>query len=220
MNKKVISKKEWEEKLSEVNISKQDLNKLVMNFLVIEGYQEAAAKFQEESGTSSIVDLNSIADRMAIRSAIQSGDVEKGIEIVNDLNPEILDTNPQLYFHLQQQKLIELIRKGQISEALKFAQEELASQGEENEKFLEELEKTISLLAFEDTSKSPIASLLDHSQRQKTAGELNAAILTSQSQDKDPKLPTIIKLLKWAQTQLDSKCQYPRIKNFVNGEFE
>ncbi len=44
----------------------------------------------------------------------------------------MLDENPQLYFHLQQQKLIELIRKGQIAEALTFAQEELAPQGEES----------------------------------------------------------------------------------------
>jgi glucose-induced degradation protein 8 len=36
---------------------------------------------------------------------------------------QILDTNPQLYFHLQQQKLIELIRAGKINEALEFAQE-------------------------------------------------------------------------------------------------
>ncbi|KAM9982878.1 hypothetical protein ACTFIZ_007401 [Dictyostelium cf. discoideum] len=218
--KKVISTSEWDDKLAEVNISKSDLNKLVMNYLVIEGYQEAAAKFQEESSTQTTVDLASIADRMAIRSAIQSGDVEKGIEIVNDLNPEILDTNPQLYFHLQQQKLIELIRKGMTAEALKFAQDELAPQGEENNKFLEELEKTISLLVFEDTAKSPLSSLLDHSQRQKTAGELNSAILLSQSQDKDPKLPTILKLLKWAQTQLDSKCIYPKITNTVTGEYE
>ena len=45
---------------------------------------------------------------------------------------QILDTNPELYFHLQQQKLIELIRAGKINEALEFAQEELAPRGEEN----------------------------------------------------------------------------------------
>jgi hypothetical protein len=45
---------------------------------------------------------------------------------------QILDTNPQLFFHLQQQRLIELIRCGKIEEALEFAQEELAPRGEEN----------------------------------------------------------------------------------------
>lgn len=48
---------------------------------------------------------------------------------------QILDTNPQLFFHLQQQRLIELIRNGKIEEALEFAQEELAPRGEENVNF-------------------------------------------------------------------------------------
>jgi hypothetical protein len=49
-----------------------------------------------------------------------------------------LDTNPKLFFHLQQQRLIELIRQNQIEEALEFAQEELAPRGEENVRFTSE----------------------------------------------------------------------------------
>jgi aromatic ring hydroxylase len=45
---------------------------------------------------------------------------------------QILERNPQVYFHLLQQKLIELIRVGKISEALEFAQQELAPRGEKN----------------------------------------------------------------------------------------
>lgn len=48
------------------------------------------------------------------------------------ISMQILDTNPQLFFHLQQQRLIELIRNGKVEEALEFAQEELAPRGEEN----------------------------------------------------------------------------------------
>jgi hypothetical protein len=40
----------------------------------------------------------------------------------------------------------------------------------------------VALLVFEDVKGSPLADLLDASQRQKTASELNAAILSSQSQ--------------------------------------
>ena len=53
-SKKVITKEEWEKKLSEVKIRKEDMNRLVMNFLVTEGYVEAAEKFQHESGTQRI----------------------------------------------------------------------------------------------------------------------------------------------------------------------
>jgi hypothetical protein len=46
--------------------------------------------------------------------------------------PQILEERAQLFFHLQQQQLIELIRAGNIEQALEFAQEYLAPRGEEN----------------------------------------------------------------------------------------
>ena len=60
----------------------------------------------------------------------------------------------------------------------------------------------MALLAFDSISTSPVGDLLEASQRQKTASELNAAILTSQSQDKDPKLPNLLKMLIWAQVKI------------------
>ncbi|KAK6932512.1 LIS1 homology motif [Dillenia turbinata] len=203
----------------EAMIRKEDMNKLVMNFLVTEGYVDAAEKFRMESGTEHI-DLATITDRMAVKKAVQCGNVEDAIEKVNDLNPEILDTNPQLFFHLQQQRLIELIRNGKVEEALEFAQEELAPRGEENQGFLDELERTVALLAFEDVSNCPVGELLDISQRLKTASEVNAAILTSQSHEKDPKLPSLLKMLIWAQNQLDEKAVYPRINDLSTAKLE
>jgi len=52
---------------------------------------------------------------------------------------QILEEQHSLYFHLQQQRLIELIRQNKTEEALVFAQEYLAPHGEENDAFLEEL---------------------------------------------------------------------------------
>ncbi|KAL3519682.1 hypothetical protein ACH5RR_017831 [Cinchona calisaya] len=219
-SKKIITKEEWERKLNDAKIRKEDMNKLVMNFLVTEGYVDAAEKFRMESGTEPDIDLATITDRMAVKKAVQSGNVEDAIEKVNDLNPEILDTNPHLFFHLQQQRLIELIRNGKVAEALEFAQEELAPRGEENQSFLEELERTVSLLAFEDVNNCPLAELLDISQRLKTASEVNAAILTSQSHEKDPKLPSLLKMLIWAQNQLDEKAAYPRINDLSSATLE
>ncbi|KAK6797550.1 hypothetical protein RDI58_005252 [Solanum bulbocastanum] len=46
------------------------------------------------------IDLATIKDRMAIKNVVQSGNVEHAIEMVNDLNPKILYTNFQLFFHL------------------------------------------------------------------------------------------------------------------------
>ncbi|KAG4143748.1 hypothetical protein ERO13_D06G211400v2 [Gossypium hirsutum] len=219
-SKKVIMREEWEKRLNHIRIRKEDMNKLVMNFLVTEGYAEAVAKFRMETGTEPDMDVAMIMDRMAVKEAVQCGNVEDAIEKVNDLNPEILDTNPELFFHLQQQRLIELIRNEKIEEALEFAQEELAPRGEENQSFLEELERTVSLLVFKDVSNCPVRELLDISQRLKTANEVNAAILTSQSHEKDPKLHSLLKMLIWAQNQLDEKATYPRIKDFLKATLE
>ncbi|KAJ3549649.1 hypothetical protein NM688_g5157 [Phlebia brevispora] len=208
-----IRKEEWERRLHDVQVTKEDLNRLVMDYLVIEGFKSAAEEFSREAGIASPVDLDSIESRMNIREALQRGDVSEAIELVNDLNPEILDTNPALYFRLQQQKLIEYIRQGNIPEALEFAQEELAPRGEESPEFLSELEKTMALLAFDSSPAAPssIMDLLSPAQRLKTAGEVNAAILESLSQGKTAKLVGLLKLLCWAEGLLDEKADYPKL---------
>lgn len=66
-----------------------DLNRLIMDYLVIEGYKDAAERFSFETGLSPQVDLESIQNRMIIRSAIQRGDVEDAIGRVNELDPEV-----------------------------------------------------------------------------------------------------------------------------------
>lgn len=66
-----------------------DLNRLVMDYLVIEGFKSAAEEFSRESGLIAPVDLESIESRMNIREALQRGDVGEAIARVNDLNPEV-----------------------------------------------------------------------------------------------------------------------------------
>lgn len=180
-----------------------------------QGYVDAALAFQRESGTDPGVDLAAITDRMEIRKAVQGGDVETAIGKVNDLNPEILEEHSELLFHLKQQRLIELIRNGAVDEALEFAQEQLAPQGEDNPAFLQELERTVALLVFDDPGNSPMGDLLDSAQRARTASELNAAILASQSQAGKPKLPNLLKFLVWAQEQLETKAEFPKMDDLV-----
>lgn len=214
--KKHIGLDEWENKMSEVPIAKQDLNQLIMNYLIIEGYKDAAEKFSEESGLTHSIDLSSISERMEIRTAVQSGRIKQAIERVNDLNPDLLDMDPRLYFHLQQQHLIELIRQNKAEEALEFAQQELAPHGEEHPELLRELERTMALLAFDLSKDMPLAELMDFSHRQRTANELNAALLAAHSQPREPKLPALLQLLRWTQDQLEEKTKFPRINNLAD----
>jgi len=66
-----------------------DLNRLIMDYLVIEGYKSAAEEFSQEANLTPPVDFESIESRMDIREALQRGDVEEAITRVNDLNPEV-----------------------------------------------------------------------------------------------------------------------------------
>lgn len=66
-----------------------DLNRLVMDYLVIEGYKDAADCFSKESGLKPFVDSDSILNRMIIRGAIQRGDIDDAIGRVNELDPEV-----------------------------------------------------------------------------------------------------------------------------------
>jgi LisH len=67
----------------------RDLNRLVMDYLVIEGYKSAAEEFSMESGVQPAVDFASIESRRNIREALNRGDVQEAITRVNDLNPEV-----------------------------------------------------------------------------------------------------------------------------------
>lgn len=65
--------------------------------------------------------------------------------------------------------LIELIRNGEIEEALHFAQEQLSEAGESDPTVLNELERTLALLAFEEPKKCPFRDLLHPTHRQKVS---------------------------------------------------
>ena len=70
-----------------------------MNYLVIEGYKDAAENFALETGLSPSVDLSSIQDRMDIRNAVQAGRIEEAIERVNDLDPEVANIFKDIFEH-------------------------------------------------------------------------------------------------------------------------
>lgn len=140
---------------------------VVDRFHCVEGFKEAAEKFQQESGVEPTVDLSSLDDRIRIREAIQNGRIQEATDLVNQLHPELLDNDRYLYFHLQQLHLIELIRTGKIEEALQFAQDRLSEAGESDDVILCELERTLALLAFDEPHKSPYSDLLHPTHRQK-----------------------------------------------------
>lgn len=116
--KHVIDKVDWFDKLREVRVEKHDLNLLVMDYFVKQGYAEAAEAFQAESRTEPVsignkvvrVDLATLASRTAVRDAVHKGDVMRAIQMLDQLDPQILGERPELCFALQQERLVGLIQ--------------------------------------------------------------------------------------------------------------
>jgi len=205
----------WMNELNSHHVSRADMNKLIMNYLVTEGYKEAAEKFSAESGVSPSVSLETLDDRIRIRQAILDGRIQEAVALINSLFPELLDDDRYLYFRLQQQQLIELIKDKQLEAALEFAQSRLVERVEEKPNVLQELEKTLALLAFEDPAASPFGELLHPSHKQKVASEVNCAILGSES---TPGLSNLVKLLLWSQEELDKKkVSFPHMTDIAQG---
>lgn len=73
---------------------------------------------------------------MKVRASIISGKIDDAINEINDINSEILENNPAIHFELQKQKLIEIIKRNQIEEALIFAQNKLFPITQNNVKFI------------------------------------------------------------------------------------
>lgn len=87
--------------LNKISLPKRQLNQIVMDYLITEGYKEAAEQFASESGTTISIDLESLDERRIIRDCIMNGEIDKAIELVNDIDVDILDSRPELYFTMR-----------------------------------------------------------------------------------------------------------------------
>lgn len=60
-----------------------------MEYLISEGYPEAAQRFASEANIEPELDVDSIQERVEIREAIASGNIQTAIEKINELNPQV-----------------------------------------------------------------------------------------------------------------------------------
>lgn len=206
----------WVERTRAVSLSKATMNRLVMDYLVIEGHKEAAQAFERESRTGAGMDLDTISNRRLIRSCVEAGDISGAMKRADELIPGLLAGNEDLSFHIHRQQLVELIRADDVEQALQFAQEVLAPKVESSPALLQELERTMLLLAYADTAACPEADLLSQAQRQHTASLLNAAVLSAQAQQTEAALPMMLRRLHWAQDELQHRHEmsFARIDDY------
>lgn len=274
----------FQDSLNSMQLKRSEMNELIMDYLVHEGFKEAAERFREEAGIeaanlrlkpetgkqeildqkgesgghvdnnnsinskkeqsefSSLItsgqDIPDNSERLAgfndwltkvetpdmmdkrveVRQLIEEGNILKGQSLINLYYPELLDNHRNLYFKLQQQHLIELIRQQKINDVLSYVHDQLSV---DELRDLTEMERTLALLAYDQPDKSPYASLLEISHRLQLASEMNDTILqetTGNVEPNKPRLVTLLKLLFWTQSELEKKkIQFPKMTDLVNG---
>ncbi len=69
------------------------MNVLVFDYLLIEGFSDAAVEFARETGLPADIDHAMIQERMEIREAVEEGRVEEAVRRVNELDPEVSDSS-------------------------------------------------------------------------------------------------------------------------------
>jgi len=125
-----------------------------------------------------------LRQRKAIRSHIVKGDIESCVRDVSSLCPGLLESNTSLMFLLHSQQLIELVRASRVDEAVSFVRSTMAKYKNHADVPKEDLVAILSILAYADTSTSPVAHFLEQSHRDAVADKVNTAIIKSLSPSK------------------------------------
>ena len=70
-----------------------------MDYLINEGYPDAAKNFAKEASIVPSADGEAIQERVDIRNAIHTGDMQLAIERINELNPQVSHYPPIFPLH-------------------------------------------------------------------------------------------------------------------------
>ncbi|EME40527.1 hypothetical protein DOTSEDRAFT_74181 [Dothistroma septosporum NZE10] len=213
----------FDRKVEEMKPSKSDINWVIMDYLVSEGYPSAAEKFAQETNICSPEDINSIKERVNIRNSIHAGRLDDAIQMINEVDTQILDHNRALHWSLLQLQLIEIIRpilkkygstnppSNEWVPVLQFATEQLAPQAPTHQDYQTALNNTMALTIFSE-DKMPVETkqLLDLKLRETVANRVNKAILESRGQRSEAKIRQLVRARAWAEAQArEAKVDLP-----------
>ena len=145
-----------------------------------------------------------------------------------ELYPSVLIVNPDLLFQLKCRKFVEMVKQSGSAASGTQAIEMMMGYGQELQALCDSedlgedknrpLQEAFSLLAYPDPEKSPVAYLLDPSQREPLATALNSAILESQALPSQPPLEVIVQqagaVLQEMLKNKSSTASFVRIEDY------
>ncbi|EDW61305.1 glucose-induced degradation protein 8 homolog isoform X2 [Drosophila virilis] len=182
----------WSHRMKSFQSKQADINRLIMKYLVAEGYLDVAQGFEAVARLESGAQADPVEYQERIRKAVRTAQVQYAIDMAKRLYPKLFESENYMYFHMQQLRLIELIR----------------------ERNLERNSGSGVSVETEPSAESSLGDdLLQHSCRQQVSHELESTLLKyEQTASMEPKMMFLVKLILWAQSRLDKdgcagRCQ-------------
>lgn len=203
---------------------------IVRSYLLHYGYEDTLNVFDmannnsvppvtlsQENGFIEQDSVYALNQRKTLRQLIRNGQIDAAFAKLQEWYPQIVqDDKSPTCFLLHCQKFIELVRVGELENAIKYGRIELAKFFE-LEDYKELVREYVALLAYEEPSKSPIGHLLGESQREVVADAVNAMILSTNPNTKDS-LSCLHSQLEKLLRQLTACCLERRLLNGDQGE--
>lgn len=212
LKKKLIPTDKWDEERTNLKISRKEMNKLVFQYLIGEAKKEAVEAFEQETGEHIEYDRRLLEQRDKIRKHILKWQIDEAIDLINDINPEILESNTQVMFELQKHKFLMYLSSGKIAEAIEFAQTKLYQVAISSKELFAEFEKLMILFTYESIANSPFKKLVSEEHIIKIVSIVNKEILKFQLQPEYPGIQTVMKVLFWKQNEMKAKkISFPEI---------
>lgn len=188
-----------------------EMTNLVIEYLVIEGYPDAARALAAEANVQlDEQDWDGIEKRVSIKKDLLAGRIAEAIDKLNVLCPGMIENDDSVRFDLYQQRFLELIREDDIINALAWSSEKLSNEELDEEK-MGRLEQACTLAAFSDPSECKFYELLEQGQRDAVAETINSAILKVQGKPACSRVETMFKMKMFMSLNLPKPLSQPDV---------
>nr|XP_043620112.1 protein GID8 homolog [Erigeron canadensis] len=218
--KEVISEYDWNEMFKKGKFKKEDMNTLVMDFLVNKLHTNVAETFHTESGCPlGIEDISFIETQKTVKELIYKRQFDEVISLLNQkLGLSFLESNPQVRYLLDQQKMIELYRSGDIytNVALDFSHEfkMWADFMVNDDDFDKDCFETLLLILSGDDKEVLVDDLLHPWRISWVVVSTLKAMIKFRGREQDHLIGKALKMLKAVEDELNEDVEFP---NFYIG---
>ncbi|KAG0266194.1 GID complex subunit containing RING finger motif [Actinomortierella ambigua] len=152
--------------------SRVRLNRILVDYMLREGFRETAALLAKSEGIEEMVDIELFVQSRKVEQALQRFSCTECLQWCHENKSNLKKIKSTLEFSLREQEFIELVRKRQTQEAIAYARKHLIVWQETH---MREIKKVMGLLAFPpSTNCQPYKGLYDASRWKKLIARFRA----------------------------------------------